>query len=94
MDFSKLEAFYADDTNGGNLWTPTAADGTPEDIGVPYLLSVPALIVNLLRDQGQAHTPYEVLQTIDEYLPNEAYAAALDWGLLRKWCLVASQTGT
>ncbi len=93
-DFSKLEAFYANDTNGGTLWTPTAMDGNPKDIVVPYLLSILALIVDLLRDQGQAQTPYKVLCTIDEYLPNNAYAAALDWGLLRKWCLVASQTGT
>ena len=55
---------------GGTLWTPTATDGTPEDIAVLYLLSVPALIVDLLREQGQAQTPYEVLRTIDEYLPN------------------------
>jgi hypothetical protein len=88
-----LEAFYANDTNGGTLWTPAATDGNPEDIAVPYLLSIPALIVNLLRDQGQAQTPHEVLRTIDEYLPNDAYTATLDWGLLRKWCLVASQTG-
>ena len=39
-------------------------------------------------------TPHEVLRTIDEYLPNDAYTATLDWGLLRKWCLVASQSGT
>ena len=69
-------------------------DGNPEDIAVPFLLSVPALILDLLRDQGQAQTPYEVLRTIDEYLPNNAYAATLDWGLLHKWSLVASQTGT
>jgi len=93
-DFAKLEAFYADDTNGGTLWTPTTGDGAPGEIGVPYLLAVPALVVDLLRDQGQAQTPYEVLRTIDEYLPNDAHAAALDWDLLRKWCLVASQTGT
>ena len=93
-DFSKLEAFYADATNRGTLWTPNALDGTPEDIAVPYLLSIPAVIVNLLREQGQAQTPHEVLQIIDEFLSTDPSADTLDWALLRRWCLLASQTGT
>jgi hypothetical protein len=89
-----LDAFYADATNGGTLWTPNTSDGTPEAIAVPYLLSIPAVIVDLLREQGQAQTPHEVLETIDEFLSTDDSAAALDWELLRRWCLVASQTGT
>ena len=85
-DFSKLEAFYADATNRGTLWTPNALDGTPEDIAVPYLLSIPAVIVDLLREQGQAQTPHEVLQIIDEFLSTDPSADTLDWALLRMWC--------
>ena len=94
VDFSKLDAFYANDATGGTLWTPNTSDGTPEEIAVPYLLSIPAVIVNLLREQGHALTPHEVLQTIDEFLLTDGSTEALDWELLRRWCLVASQTGT
>ena len=31
---------------------------------------------------------------IDEFLSNDASVNGLDWDLLRRWCLVASQTGT
>ena len=93
-DFSKLDAFYTNDATGGTLWTPNTSDGTPEEITVPYLLSIPAVIVDLLREQGNAQTPHEVLQTIDEFLLTDASADSLDWELLRRWCLVASQTGT
>jgi hypothetical protein len=55
-DFTKLEAFYTDDTNGSTLWTPTATDGNPEEIAVPYLLAIPAVVVDLLREQVRAHT--------------------------------------
>jgi hypothetical protein len=93
-DFSKLEAFYAVATNGGTLWTPNAWDGTPVDIAVPYLMSIPAVIVDLLREQSQAQTPHEVLQTINEFLSTDSSADTLDWALLLRWCLMASQTGT
>ncbi len=86
-DFSKLEAFYAVATNGGTLWTPNAWDGTPVDIAVPYLMSIPAVIVDLLREQSQAQTPHEVLQTINEFLCTDSSADTLDWALLLKWSL-------
>ncbi len=89
-----LDAFYSDDTNGSTLWTPNPADGNPEEIAVPYLLSIPAVIVDLLREQGSAQTPHEVLQTIDEFLLTNTSINVHNWDLLRKWCLVASQTGT
>jgi hypothetical protein len=93
-DYAKLDNFFDDDANGGKLWTPSAADGTPADIEVPYLLAIPSVLVDLLRTQGPAPTPYEVLTTIDEFVNSSATADATNWELLRKWCLVASQTGT
>ncbi len=69
----------------------SATDGNPEEIAVPYLLAIPANVVDLLRKQGRAHTPHEVLQTIDEFLLTNTSIDTLNWDLLRKWCLVAAK---
>jgi len=92
-DYAKLAAFFENDANGDTLWTPSATDGTQEDIAVPYLLAIPSVLVDLLRNQGPAPTPYEVLGTIDTFLSSNTDSDAGDWELLRQWCLVASQTG-
>jgi hypothetical protein len=92
-DFEKLAEFYASDANKGKLWTPGAGDGTAEEAKVPNLLATPNALVDLLRTQGPAITPYNVLATIDHLIKSNGHPGGPQWDCVRKWCLVASQTG-
>ncbi len=78
------------EANRGNLWTPTAGDGTPAVLGVPNLLAIPNMLVDLLRNQGSAITPHDVLATIDEFIQDNGEPGQ-QWEYVRKWCLVAGQ---
>ena len=62
MEFHDMEA------NKGNLWTPTVGDGAPAELKVPNLVAIPNMLVNLLRNQGLAVTPYDVLASIDDFI--------------------------
>jgi hypothetical protein len=67
-NFAKLEEFYAREENKSILWTPGANNGTPVAVHMPNLLAIPNALVNLLQTQGVAITPYDVLETVDDYL--------------------------
>ena len=43
------------------MWTPAAGDGAPAELKVPNLVAIPNVLVDLLRTQGSAVTPYNVL---------------------------------
>ncbi len=72
---------------------PGATDGATVAIQVPNLLAIPNALVGLLRNQGAAITPYDVLATIDGYLQEGRAPAEQEWEHVRNWCLVASQAG-
>jgi hypothetical protein len=61
---------------------------------VPNLLAIPNALVDLLRPQGTAITPYAVLETVDNFIESDGHPGGPQWDCVRKWCLVASQTGT
>ncbi len=67
-DFDKFCEFHEAAANKGNLWTPTAGDGVPAEIRVPNLLAIPNMLVDLLRNQGSAITPHDVLATINDFV--------------------------
>ena len=92
-DFDKFREFHEVEANRGNLWTPTAGDGTPSVLGVPNLLAIPNILVDLLRNQGSAITPHDVLATIDEFIQDSGDPGQ-QWEYVRKWCLVAGQANT
>jgi hypothetical protein len=92
-DFDKFREFHKVEANRGNLWTPTAGDGTPAILGVPNLLAIPNILVDLLRNQGSAITPYDVLASIDEFIQDSGDTGQ-QWEYVRKWCLVAGQANT
>ncbi len=82
--------FYDVEANKGNLWTPTVGDGVPAELRVPNLLAIPNMLVNLLRNQGSAVTPHEILASIDDFV-QESGQPGHHWEYVRKWCLVAGQ---
>ncbi len=61
---------------------------------MPNFLTIPNALVNLLRTQGTAITPYDVLETVDNYLQSGSQPEEPEWECIKNWCLVASQAGT
>jgi hypothetical protein len=92
-DFEKLGEFYAVEANKGKLWTPGAGDGMTEETKVPHLLAIPNVLIDLLQNQGPAITPYDVLATIDDFITANGHPGGPQWDCVKKWCIVASQTG-
>jgi hypothetical protein len=89
-DFDKFSEFYDVEANKGTLWTPAAGDGAPAELKVPNLVAIPNVLVDLLRTQSAAATPYDVLASIDDFV-QESGAPGHHWDYIRKWCLVAGQ---
>jgi hypothetical protein len=65
--------FNDEEGNKGKLWTPGAGDGTPEEAWVPNLLAIPNALVDLLCPQGMAITPYDVLETVDNFIKSDGH---------------------
>ena len=89
-DFDKFSEFYDVEANKGTLWTPAAGDGAPAKLKVPNLVAIPNVLVDLLRKQGSAVTPYDVLASIDDFVQGSGEPGD-HWDYIRKWCLVAGQ---
>ncbi len=93
-NFDKLTDFYAEKENKGKLWTPGAGDGATKEAKVPNLLAIPNALVDLLRTQGPAITPYDVLATINDFISSGGHPGGQQWDCVKRWCLLASQAGT
>jgi hypothetical protein len=93
MDFTKLDKYYTTEVNKGTLWTPGAGNGTRATIKVPNLLAMPNALVDLLRTQGLAIMPHDVLGTINIFVQSSGHPTGQQWECVHKWCLVASQAG-
>jgi hypothetical protein len=89
-DFEKFREFHDVEANKGNIWTPTAGDGVPAELRVPNLLAIPNMLVDLLRNQGSAITPFDVLASIDDFVQDSGEPGQ-HWEYVRKWCIVAGQ---
>ena len=78
------------EANKGSLWTPAAGDGAPAKLKVSNRVAIPIMLVDLLRTQGSAVTPNDVLASIDNFV-QECGEPGHHWDYIRKWCLVAGQ---
>ncbi len=92
--FDKLKEFYEEAGNKGKLWTTGPGDGTPKEAWVPNLLAILNALVDLLHPQGTAVTPFNVLETVDNFIESDGHRGGPQWDGIRKWCMVACQTGT
>jgi hypothetical protein len=92
-DFVKVEVYYAVEANKGTLWTPGANDGPPSAVPVPNLLEIPNALVDLLRMQGPAITPQDVLPTVDNFIQSSRHPQVQQWECVQQWCLVPCQMG-
>ena len=77
----------------GTLWTLVAGSRAPAKLKVPNLVAIPYVLVNLLRTQGSAVTPHDVLASIDNFVQGSGQPGH-HWDYIRKWCLVAGQANT
>jgi hypothetical protein len=67
-NFAAFEDHYATNSSRGTLWTPVAGEDTSGAIQVPHLLAIPNVLVDLLRTQGTAIMPHEVLMMVDDFI--------------------------
>jgi hypothetical protein len=72
---------------------PDAGNSAPGAIPVLHLLAIPNVLVNLLRMQGPAITPRNVLLTVDNFILSSLHPLGPQWDCVCKWCLVAGQSG-
>ncbi len=91
-DYTKFLKYHGDQANLGTLWKPTANEGTAVDIKVPNLLTIPNILVDVLRNQGTAATPSDILTAVEEIIAS-AITPGTSWNLIRNWCMVAGQAG-
>ena len=80
--YDKFKDHHATDENKGSLWTPAAGVGTPTEIKVPNLLAIQNVLVDLLRNQGTAVTPFDVLESVDTLI--EESGVCVTWALGRE----------
>jgi hypothetical protein len=92
-DFTKLGKYYTAEGIKGTLWMPGAGGGAPATIKGPTLLAIPNALVDLLRMQGPAIAPHNVLATVNDFVQSSGHPAGQQWECIRKWCLVGSQAG-
>ena len=84
------------EANRGTLWMPGASNGALAVLKAPNLVAIPYALVNLLRTQGPAITPHDVLVTIDDdnFVHTSGQPAGQQLECVHKWCLAAGQAGT
>ncbi len=93
-DFLKFKEHYDVEVNWGTLWMLGPGNGAPEAIQVPNLLAIPNALINQLRMQGPAITPYDVMAMVDYFIQTRGHPLGQQWECVRKWCNMAGQTGT
>ena len=72
-NFIAFEDQYATEASCGTLWTPVTGEDTSGAIQVPHLLTIPNVLVDLLRMQRMAITPHEVLMTADNFITSSPH---------------------
>jgi hypothetical protein len=91
--FAAFNDHYAVDASRGTLWMPVTGEDTSGAIQVPHLLAIPNVLVDLLRTQGMAITPHEILMMVDDFIASSPHPTGQQLECVRKWCLVAGQSG-
>jgi hypothetical protein len=89
-DTEALVSHYSDPNTRGTWWRPTG--GATTKMKVPYLLSIPNALVDLLHNQGTQATPVDVWTTIDDEIANSGMTE-VQWETIPRWCIVAGQMG-
>ncbi len=92
-NFAAFGDHYAAKASRGTLWTPVTGEDTSGAIQVPHLLPIPNILVDLLRTQGTAITPHEVLMMVGDFIASSLHPTGQQWECICKWCLVAGQSG-
>ncbi len=92
-NFIAFEDHHATKASRGTLWMPVAGEDTSGAIQVPHLIAIPNVLVDLLRTQGMAITPHEVLMMVDDFIASSLHPTGQQWECVCKWCLVVSQSG-
>jgi hypothetical protein len=92
-DDDKFLEYFGNQTNQGTLWKPVVNVGTPVVVKVPNLLAIPNCLVDVLRNQGTAATPADVLTVVDSITASADTLDGAQWDLIRNWCMVAGQAG-
>jgi hypothetical protein len=92
IDYTKFLKYHGNQANLGTLRKPTANEGTAVEVKVPHLLAIPNILVNVLRNQGTAATPWDALTAVDEIIAS-SITPRTSWDLIRNWCMVAGQAG-
>jgi hypothetical protein len=67
--------------------------GTPVVFKVPNLLAIPNCLDDVLRNQGTAAMPADVLTAVDSIIASADTSDGAQWDLVRNWCMVAGQAG-
>jgi hypothetical protein len=78
-NFAAFKDHYAADISHGTLWTLVMGEDTSGAIQVPHLLAIPNVLVDLLRTQGMAITPHEVLMTVDDFIASSPHPTGQEW---------------
>ncbi len=82
--------FYKDGDNQNKWWTLGTA--LTSKVKVPYLLAIPNVVVEVLRESGGAATPADVLGAIDTVNQTMNGEVTEDqWSTVIDWCLLAGQ---
>jgi hypothetical protein len=92
-NFAAFQDHNATKASCGTLWMPVAGEDTSGAIQVPHLLTIPNVLVDLLRTQGMAITPHKVLMTMGDFIASSLHPIGQQWECICKWCLVAGQSG-
>ncbi len=80
--------FYEDGDNQNKWWTPSTA--LTSTMKVPYLLAIPNVVVEILRESGGASTPANILGAIDAITQMMKDGVTEDqWSTATDWCLLA-----
>jgi hypothetical protein len=64
IDDTTFLEYHDNQSNLGTLWKPTANDRMAVDVKIPNLLAIPNVLVDVLRNQGMAATPADVLTVV------------------------------
>ncbi len=75
------------------MWALGAHNGNSMAVLVPNLLTIPNVVIDLLRTQGPAVTPYNVLTTVDGFLESNGQPPCHKWEYIWRWCVVAGHAG-
>jgi hypothetical protein len=92
IDDTKFLEYHGNQANLSTLWKPTANEGMAVDVKVPNLLAIPNILLNVLRNQGTAATPSDVLTAVDKIIAS-AITPGTSWDLIRNWCMMAGRAG-